>query len=355
MRLITTAGYLERFIDHLNQFANLDSQSFNFVLSATILTSFDFTIHNSRSVKPSIRHQTGQSSSSSFQQTLHQRGDICSIDFSKRSIINSVDIPIILKTKPLVRYTHLEENIPVRGTLTRSQFEMLSKMMFFIEVISVNRTHTFYIALMNYREELLNYALFLSALLLQGENELPLVPPYDLIQSKEDTFVVSGLITSHSPVQQHSISGSQLFRNNSEAIGDKIVFTVNQPDQYSQTPSMFAVPIPSPDQPASPISVEAPSYTYQYRISMNLAFVLSIFYKCTVIHYDVAEYLSSLPYLPSLLITLMCQPVNVPTSQLFSIKLPFRNITLRGAALRLACTVARINSQLAEFLEKLSE
>ncbi|KAA6362666.1 MAG: hypothetical protein EZS28_041807 [Streblomastix strix] len=205
---------------------------------------------------------------------------------------------------------------------------MLSKMMFFIEVISVNRTHTFYYALIDYREELLNYTLFLSALLLQGENELPLVPPYDLIQSKENIFAVSGLIARRYTVQRHSIAGSQLFRNNSEAIGEKIVFTVNPPDQYSQTPSMFAVPIPSQDQPASPISVGAPFYTQQYIFTQ---------------------------FFPSLLITLLCQPVNVPITQLFSIKLPFRSIIIRGAALRLPCTVARFNSQLADFLEKMNE
>ncbi|KAA6400069.1 MAG: hypothetical protein EZS28_004401 [Streblomastix strix] len=250
---------------------------------------------------PPTEHQTGSQSSSKFQQTLHQLGDICGIDFPKRSIINSGGIPIIQNTEPLVRFTHQEENIPVHGTLTRFQFEKFSRMMFFIEVIR--------------------------------QNELPLVPPYDLIQSKEDLFVVSGLITQRSPVQQHSISGSQFLGSNPEANGEKIVFTVNPPDQYSKTPSMFAIPIHSPDQPASPISVGAPSYTYQYRISMNLAFVLSIFYKCTVIHYDVAEYLS----------------------QFFSIKLSYRSIALRGAALRLACTVARFNSQLADFLEKMYE
>ncbi|KAA6381071.1 MAG: hypothetical protein EZS28_023403 [Streblomastix strix] len=228
-------------------------------------------------------------------------------------------------------------------------------MMSFIEVISINRTHTFYVALVDYREELLNYTLILSALLQQGENEQPIVHSYDLIQSKEDPFDVSGLITPECPNQKHSISGSQLFRNNSEVIGEKIIFTINPPDQYSQIPSIQTVPIHSPDQPASPISVEAPSYTYQYRISMNLAFVLNMFYKCTVNHCDAAEYISSLPYLPSLLITHMCQPVNVTTSQLFSIKLPYRSIALRGAALRLACTVERFNSQLADFLEKINE
>ncbi|KAA6400078.1 MAG: hypothetical protein EZS28_004390, partial [Streblomastix strix] len=215
------------------------------------------------------------------------------------------------------------------GSLSRSQFELLSQILFYVEAITVDRTQSFLFALVDIKEKLLNYTLFLSALLLQGENEHPLVPPYDLIQSKDDPFTVSGLITPQAPVQLHSVAGPRLFRNNSEAIGERFSFVVNPPDQYSSAPTLFAIPTPSPSMPASPISMEAPSYIYQYRVAMNLALVLNLLYKSTVIHYDTAQYLAQLPYFPSLLVTLMCVPVNIPTSQVYSARNIMTQIKLK--------------------------
>ncbi|KAA6372492.1 MAG: hypothetical protein EZS28_031981, partial [Streblomastix strix] len=155
IRVLTTAGTMDRFLPTLKQFTSLDSKSFNFILQVTILTSFDFTLHNSRSTKPTVRYQTG-GQSSQMQQTNSMREPQLKSDLQTRKYSFAFyEEQLILKSQPLTRYTYLEESIPVHGSLSRSQFELLSQILFYVEAITVDRTQSFLFALVDIKEKLL--------------------------------------------------------------------------------------------------------------------------------------------------------------------------------------------------------